>query len=100
MLEFVDGAGHQAVCGLGGADGDRFGDGAGARIPQGLGGPLGGFGIDVVDDDGGSGRGEGMGVRESEALPGAGDDGDLAAEIEGIGSGGVQHEELPFNRQR
>ena len=67
--ELADGAGDQAVGGLGGADGDGLGDGAGAGAPQRLGGPLGGFGVDVVDDDGGAGRGEGGGVRESEARP-------------------------------
>ena len=49
--------------------GDRVDDGAGR------------LGVHVVDDDRGAGLGEGRGVGAAEALPGAGDDGDLAGDV-------------------
>ena len=57
-------------------DGDR--PGAGER--RGL---LGGARVEIVDDDGRARAGERHGVRASQALPRAGDDGDLAGEIDG-----------------
>ena len=44
---------------------------------------LGGARVEIVDDDGRARAGERHGVRASQALPRAGDDGDLAGEIDG-----------------
>ena len=40
-------------------------------------------GVDVVDDDGGAGRGERPGVGRPRPAPAAGDDGDLAGQVHG-----------------
>lgn len=81
--EGVDRAGHEAVRGLGGADCDGLGDGPAARLDDRLGGPFGDLGVQIVDDDTGTGRCEGGGVGKAEAASTAGDDGDLASEVQG-----------------
>ncbi len=66
--------------GLGGPDGGDDRD----RAPTGLldrrDGLVRGLGVDVVDDDGRTGRGERLGISLAEAASGARDDGDLALE--------------------
>ena len=77
----VDGACHQRVGHAAAADVDPgTADRLGAGERRGL---VGGARVEIVDDDGRARAGERRGVRAAQALPRAGDDGDLAGEIDG-----------------
>jgi hypothetical protein len=87
--ELLDGTVHQPLGGLGRADRDDLGDGGAAGRGDGLHGLLGHGLVDVVDDHGGAVGGEGVRIGEAEAPAAAGDDGDLAGEID------AGHERVP-----
>lgn len=80
--ELLDGPVHEAFGGLRRADRDHLGDGGAARLGDRLHGLLGHRLVDVVDDHGRAVGGQGVRVGEAEAPATAGDDGDLAGQID------------------
>ena len=79
--ELLDRPVDEPLGGLRGADRHDLGDGAAARGRDLVDDRGGGLVVHVVDDDGGAGVGQRRGVGAAEALPAAGDDGDLSGDV-------------------